>query len=529
MLPLKIYLYILYISIILVGVVGVYVISKIQNNKYYKTITIWLIVLLEINLLNMAFTIKNYMTNSLKVGSKGPSGEIGPMGFKGRSNICNQCGDQTLVKYGSDVNDFNNKVTDPKLKLGQCVFPFVYENEFQYDCTTAPRDDGVENDAMVNGWCATSVNTDNTFKTYGYCKDSDKNEKKIKENMNRHERESDYLTNNSGILDIKIISGVRTTVKCPPKYKKIDIDLNLMADGNFVYLCRKDGIGDSGIQDIKLTTGEIECTPGYRKLEKNLNDGFPDLPASDRVDVCIKKGSSKFIRDIQIQKTKQCPKEYKLQDINLNKNIGGEELYMCTSTTVNQGVILDSAFIWGVDSNLYLFKDETYWKFNMESYKLESSAPEKISKFWGKIPKNIDAVFTNPHDNQTYFFKGSMFYKYDEKKEMIAKGYPKRIKDVWKNVPDNLDAVYVDNDKNIFFMYENKYYEWNETEKRANTPLLINRKWVDAPSNMSGMFYNKKKKQTYLIQANKIFIFNFDMKQDSSSPLDISSEFLKTK
>jgi len=529
MLPLKIYLYILYISVVLVGVAGIYIISRIQNNQYYKTISIWLLVLLEINLINMAFTIQNYMTNSKKVGSKGPKGDNGPRGFKGRNNICNQCGDQKLVKYGSDMNDFNNKIEDPKLKIGQCVFPFVFDNEFQYDCTTAARTDGIENDAMVNGWCATEVNSDNTYKTYGYCKDSDKNETKIKNNMSRQERERDYQTNNSGILDIKIVSGVRTNVKCPPKYKKIDIDLNLMANGNFVYLCRKDGIGDSGVQDIKLTTGDIGCSPGFRKLDKNLNDGFPDLSPSDMVEVCVKKGSSKFIRDIKIEKTKKCPKDYKLQDINLNKSVGGQELYMCTSKTVNQGIILDSAFIWGGDSNLYFFKDDKYWKLNMNSYKVEKGYPDKISSFWGKIPKNIDAVFTNPHDKHTYFFKGSVFYKYDNKNEKIAKGYPKKIKDVWKNVPDNLDAVYVDSDKNVFFMYEDKYYEWNESEKRANTPLLINRRWVDAPSNINGMFYNTKKEQTYIIQANKIYKFNFDMKQDSSSPIDINSEFKDVK
>jgi hypothetical protein len=529
MIPLKIYLYIIYFSVVLVGLVGGYVISKIYNNAYYKTISIWLIVLLEINFINMSFTINNYMTNSVKIGSKGPKGDPGPRGFKGRSNICNQCGDKKLVKFGSNINDFNNKVSDEKIKIGQCVFPFVFDNEFQYDCTKAQRDETIQNDAAINGWCATELNSDNTYKTYGYCKNSDSNEKKITENKDRQKREGSYLKNNSGIIDLKIVSGVRTTVKCPKNYKKIDIDLNLKADGNFVYLCRKDGLEDIGIQEIKLKMGNIECEPGFRKLDKNLNDGFPDLSPSDRVDVCVKKGSSNFVRDIQIQKNKKCPKDYKVHDINLNKNIGGEELYMCTSKTVNQGIIVDSAFVWGEDNQLYFFKDDKYWRFNMDTYKIEKGYPVKLSSFWGKIPNNIDAVFTNPHDNETYFFKGSRFYKYDKKEETIAKGYPKYIKDIWKNVPDNLDTIYVDNDKNIYFIYKDKYYEWNNEEKRAMEPMILNRKWVDAPSNISAMFYNNKKKQTYIIQANKLFKYNFDMKQDSSSPIDISVEFKDIK
>lgn len=525
MIPLKIYLYIIYISVVLVGIGGVYIISRIQNNAYYKTISVWLMVLLEINLLNMAYTIRNYMSNSVKVGSKGPSGDPGPRGFKGRGNMCNQCGDKKLDKYGGDINDFNNKVTGPKLKIGQCIFPFVFDNEFQYDCTKAQRDETLENDAMIDGWCATELNGDRTYKMYGYCKDSDRNEKKITENKNRQKRESGYFKTNSGIIDLKIVSGVRTTVKCPKNYKKIDIDLNLKADGNFVYLCRKDGVNDIGIQEIKLKTGDIECTPGFRKLDKNLNDGFPDLSPRDRVDVCVKKGSGNFVRDIKIQKTKKCPRDYQVHNINLNKNIGGEELYMCSSKTVKQGIMVDSVFVWGEDKHIYFFKDDTYWRFSMDKYKTEKGVPSKISSFWGKIPSNIDAVFTSPHNQQTYFFKGSRFYRYDAKKEAVAKGYPKYIKDVWKNVPDNLDAIFVDKDKNIYFIYQNKYYEWDNEEKRAKTPMLINRKWVGAPSNISGMFYNKNKKQTYIIQASKLFKYNFDMKQDSSSPIDISAEF----
>jgi hypothetical protein len=529
MIPLKIYLYIIYISVVLVGIGGIYIISRIQNNAYYQTISIWLMVLLEINLGNMALTIRNYIANSVKIGAKGVPGDPGPRGFKGRSNICNQCGDKKLVKFGSDMNDFNNKVTDTNLKIGQCVFPFVFDNEFQYDCTRAQRDETLENDAAVNGWCATEVNSDNTYKTYGYCRDSDRNEKKMTDNIKRQKREGGYLKTNSGIIDLKIVSGVRTTVKCPKNYKKIDIDLNLKADGNFVYLCRKDGVEDIGIQDIKLKMGDTECMPGFRKLDTNLNDGFPDLSPSDRIDVCVKKGSGDFIRDIKIQKNKKCPKNYQVHNINLNKNIGGEELYMCTSKKATPGVMVDSAFIWGGDNNLYFFKDEKYWRYSMDTYRAEKGFPAKISSFWGKIPKNIDAVFTNPHDKQTYFFKGSMFYRYDKKNETIAKGYPKYIKDTWKNIPDNLDAVYVDKDKNIYFIYKNKYYEWDHSEKRAKTPMQLNRKWIGAPSNISAMFYNNKKKQTYIIQGSKLFKYNFDMKMDSSSPIDINTEFSNLK
>ena len=441
-LPLKLYLYLLYISVVFVALMGYYIVNKINNNTNIKVISIWLLVLLEINFINMILTIKNYLRNSLKVGPKGKRGDIGPRGFKGKSNICNQCGESGLIKYGSNINDYNNKVIDPKLKIGQCIFPFVFENEYKYDCVKANRVDNLENDAMVHGWCATELNSDLTYKTFGYCKDSDKNEKIIKSNNDRRRRESTYFQTNSGILDIKVISGIRSNVSCPKKYKKINIDLNLKADGNFVYMCKKEGLGDIGVKEIKLKSGNEKCDPGFVMLDTNLNDGYPGLSPRDKINVCVKKGSSNFIKDIMIQNEKKCPKDYKSYDINFNKNIGGEEIYLCTSTDVKQGIMIDTAFIWNRDNNIYFFKGDNYWKYNTKSNKMDKAS--KISSFWGKLPGNLDAVFNNPHDNNTYFFKGSRFYLYDYKNQKIADGYPKYIKDVWKKVPDNLDSIFED-------------------------------------------------------------------------------------
>ena len=153
-----------------------------------------------------------------------------------------------------------------------------------------------------------------------------------------------------------------------------------------------------------------------------------------------KKGSSGFIKDIIVTKEKECPKEYKTHNMNLNKNIGGEEIYFCTSKTVKQGIIIDTAFVWGKDK-IFIFLKDYFWMYDILKKKMEKK--QKISSFWGRLPPNIDAVFTDPDDNETYFSKGSKFYKYDSENEKIAKGYPKYIRDVWKNVPDNIDAVYV--------------------------------------------------------------------------------------
>lgn len=522
-LPLKFYLYFLYFLIPMFALIGFRLVNGVNNNEYIKIICTWLIVLMELNFVSMILTIRNYMKNSVKLGKQGKKGEIGSRGFRGRSNICNQCGDKKLEKYGSNINDLNMKISDPKLKIGKCVFPFVFDNEFHYDCVKTSRTENLNNDASVNGWCATELNSDLTYKTFAYCKNSSKNENKINENIKRKQRENSYNKTNTGILDIKIVSGVRTTISCPKGYNKLDIDLNLKADGNFVYLCKKEGTDDIGVQDIRIKSGTESCPGGFRKLQTNLNDGYPDLSDSDKVDICVKKGGSEFIKDITVTKEKECPKEYKTHPMNLNKNIGGEDIFFCTSKTIKQGITIDSAFVWNKDNNIYFFKKDYYWMYDTLKKKMQKK--QKTSTFWGKIPPNIDAVFTDPNDNETYFFKGSKFYKYDSENEKVAKGYPKYIRDVWKNVPDNLDAVYVGPNKNVYFMYKKRYYEWNNQKKRAESAMYTDRKWLGAPSNISAMFYHPGKKMTYIIKSNLLYKYN-NFRKDSATPKKINKEFM---
>ena len=73
------------------------------------------------------------------------------------------------------------------------------------------------------------------------------------------------------------MSDTRSDVKCPSEYTKIDYDLNKDANGNYVYLCKKYGVDNEGIKDIKILDGTEKCPNGYTELDFNLNDGVPNF------------------------------------------------------------------------------------------------------------------------------------------------------------------------------------------------------------------------------------------------------------
>jgi hypothetical protein len=542
-LPLKAYIYLLNFALICLVVMG-YFVNISDTSSSFKFIFVLMISLIGVNFLNMRLTLTNYITNSNKPGPKGERGERGARGFTGDADICGNC-KPTKEYYGGEVNDNNETVNNDKLKMGYCKFPFVFNNQLWNEPVKLMRDD--INDAAVNGWCATEVNDDLSYKKYGYVNNSDKNILNIKKIKKNYKDKQTFIDTNSGIIDITLVSNKRSKdAKCPDGFTKLNYDLNTDANGNYIYLCKKYGISDIGIKDIDIVDGSSEgstkCRAGYKELEINLNDGVPNLATKDKIRMCIKKGSindhEKFVKDIKLLKKKdeKCPNNYKKIKTNLNQGTNRKELYFCI-TTEHTAPMIDAAFVWEEDKNLYFFKNENYWRV-MKSNKVEG--PFLINSFWGKIIGNldsktkkkksgetikntgIDAIYSDLFDNNTYIFKGNMVYSYDKKEEKIKDGFPKKINDVWTGFPDNIDfidAIYADNLSNTVYFIKNKtYYKLNNSSKQVESYKKIANLWSGGPKNMivKAMFnYNDK---TYLIESDMVYEVNHDNTFNSKGP-----------
>jgi hypothetical protein len=525
-LPLEIWQYVLILTIIITIIIGFRMSRRDDLHPYIKILIIWISVLLLVNFASMYYTIGNYIKHSSIIGEKGQKGDNGPRGYRGSSFVCNQCGDAGKEEkeiYGSNVNDDDQVIDDPKLLVGKCEFPFVHNNEFQYDCVTEPREEGKMNDAGIYGWCATSRNNDLTYKTYGYCKNSDIEKKRFETNNTRASKLQQYQRTNYGIIDVDIVQGNRSNAKCPAGYEKIDVDLNESVPGNYIYMCVKKGLNDFGITDVKTITDTNSCGAGYSLIDVDLNNGTNGTP----VKMCKKRGNSNFIKDIKIQKNRSCPVNYELLDTNLNLGLGGTPLFTCVNkTTYDESKTIDMAFVWGNDNSIYIFRDDSFWKYDDKKQQIAVEYPLKIAEKWGKLPSKLDAALTYPGDGETYFFKGDLFYKYDARLNKVADGFPKSIKSYWKGVPNNLDAIYVKGRK-VYFIKGNDYFLWDEKTKniKSGYPKKINNKFKGVTTFPSAVIYYPFQENTLYIEGNDVRIYKND-KEQSNSPKSLQDQFI---
>ena len=556
MISLKIYRYLL-ILLILICVACIFLLFRSQIFKDKKELQIgamWFLIILIINFGNMFYTLMYYDKNKDKKGPKGPQGFDGTRGKKGDDFECSQCGPAGQSQgpvYGTNmkktgVDSSGRSIfevdTHPKIKIGKCVFPFVHNNELKYLPLSETRD---EEDPDNGGeWCATSLNADRTYKTFGYTNYSEVFAAQQKDNELRSKSKKDYLLRNNGILDVKLVAGNRSTVECPTGYTKIKKDLNEAAGGKYIYLCAKKGSGSTGL--LELQTTQNTCPRDFRKIPYNLNK---DAGGND-IFLCLKKGRPPpknddgdveigFINDIKVQNGKECQEGYDLVNTktgglqNMNSGAGGNEIYVCTNNKPSIDLIaIDAAFLWGENKKLYFFKGEDYWEYDSKTGMMNENYPKKINQFWGEIPRDIDAVFTWGFNNKTYFFKGSLCWQFDAKRQEIAPGFPRLIKDIWKGIPNNIDAVFTwGKDGKTYFFKDQYYYRFNDKTKKVDRgyPKKIERRWVPKDggkgfANLNAIFTHSDRK-TYIIKADEYWMLGNDGENMSGYPRKISGKF----
>jgi matrix metalloproteinase-14 (membrane-inserted) len=74
---------------------------------------------------------------------------------------------------------------------------------------------------------------------------------------------------------------------------------------------------------------------------------------------------------------------------------------------------LDAALLWPRNKHLYLFKEELYWKLDVDKMRVADSYPKRISEHWLGVPDGLDAALAWSN-GKTYFFKGTEYYRFDD-------------------------------------------------------------------------------------------------------------------
>jgi hypothetical protein len=92
--------------------------------------------------------------------------------------------------------------------------------------------------------------------------------------------------------------------------------------------------------------------------------------------------------------------------------------------------------------NCYIFKGDSYLKYDWNADQAVSGYPKKIAGNWPGMPAefcaDLDAAINGQgaFAGNCYFFKGDSYVKFDWSKDRAASGYPKKIADGWNLLPD---------------------------------------------------------------------------------------------
>ena len=541
----KIYLNFLTAIIILLVFAGVFAFFYKGINGISKTIIIWYLIVLILNLANIIGVMKFYLANQNRKGPKGRKGDKGLRGFKGSNNLCGSCGSAGAEKniFGSFVNDKGERVLSSKVKEGQCVFPFSHNYQYQHECVkNSPPPGQTVNDANMFGWCATKINEDREVVTYAYCNANKSIQEKLLKEKDLQRRRKEFMENNFGILDIRIVAENTTNEarrKCEAMngYDFYERDLNEGTDGKFIHLCIKKGYGGSGIGGLYVSNIRPETSPlrniyldtsnpnniftqpasglkHFRLINVNLNqDSGPNSESNRRnTQLYLYKHitNKNFIKDIQVVKSSEgtCNAESGYEEIHPDLNQGTHlgttnRLQLCVSTQAPNVSSIDTAFVF-TDNKLYIFRGQTFYKMTdkpvNKSLISEPKYPKNLSLKWAKTKSKDPMRECRLLNDKPAECKAAPNCNYDDSSD------PPRCEQI-----SNYDAAftYGFNRKTYFFKGSKVFiYDEKKMKMTDDSPFNITEVFKGIPNNINAAFTWAKDNSTYFFKGPFYYKYN---------------------
>ena len=552
----KIYLNFIIFIIVLSSLLSGYIYLNYNLDSHTKILFIWFVIILELNLIHLYIIINFYEKNKNKKGIQGPKGENGPKGFIGKNQLCMSCGSAGSKndEYGGVINDNKNQVNDPSNKLvpGKCIFPFLHEHKYHSECITT-KTPLETNDANNNGWCATKVDDDYKPITFGYCNPINQ----AKENSSKDylKNRQTYIQNNYGILDVIAVEGNTENdakQKCfnhgDGQYKiyqdvesEEPLDFNKNADGKFIYLCYKDGIGGKGISNInigkkcsefldndeencdkntycKFDTNKCKTKNIFKRDPINLNNASTNNQDLPELFLFKQYSNSKFIKDFNISSS-ICNDGYdiKNEDLNFGRT---PPMKLCVNKTGDNIISIDSAFVYK-DKRLYIFRGSKFYKISkipiQGSLTVEDGYPKYISQKWIKSNSSNnnnleDCSIHNDNEDDCNSFKDKCFF--DPIASTNSSTNPSKKGFCEPKLNYNAVFTYNYNKKTYFFKGNNVYlYDDEKMTVSDGYPKPINSVFKGIPNNIDAVFTWGKDKKTYFFKGKYYYKYNDKQKR----------------
>lgn len=550
--PTSIYINLLIITIIIIIIFGgVYVLNP-ETSKILKIGLSWFVILIVINLINIIITLRHYEKNKNKIGKKGPTGSKGLKGLRGEGLTCGAvCGGSGLDKKPirtTNIDKNGLEIKDEKIEAidRKCVFPFTYGYQKFNKCVS--EEDIPDSIKFMNfykdhenrytgkngSWCATSLNqivkNGNNVNTWGSCMDAGESEQQSKNRLAsklQKQKKAEYLKRNSGILDLKAVMGNRSNLICPAGYEKIPGDLNFASGGKYINLCKKEGVGSTGIQTIREVDTPSLCSESGEEVVQNFNvsknesigdaDFNKDLEGAPPIYLCAKKTSTPdnrgFIKNVHVypffdqngELQESCP--INTNDIEANKittlnnlNVGGnQEISMCYTLSGVNAPIIDTAFVNDTDKKLYFFIGDNFYVYD-ESNKI----------LLREIPPNKKTL--SRREKQKFDIKvGKTLDTFGKMKSMLNSNNVNILKSRGLDDSLRLNGVFTwgFDSKTYFFKDKFVYQVDNENSKIAQGyPKFISQVFNGIPDNIDAVFTWGLDRKTYFFKGPFYYRFN---------------------
>ena len=134
--------------------------------------------------------------------------------------------------------------------------------------------------------------------------------------------------------------------------------------------------------------------------------------------------------------------------------------------TIDAAVRFDNA-------RAYFFQGKTYYRYNLNTRKIDQGYPKRISDHWGGVwSDGVDAALN--YDAETiYLFKGNQCIRYSKKTNQALPGYPKLIRKEWTGLwQTDIDAA-LDMGESAYFFKAGQVLKF---DKANRTFVMVQKK-----------------------------------------------------
>jgi|SRR5215510_15320700 len=182
---------------------------------------------------------------------------------------------------------------------------------------------------------------------------------------------------------------------------------------------------------------------------------------------------------------------------------------------------------------IYFFADPLYWRYDLETDKVEDGWPKKILDEWRRWPSSFGSPekttgALNARNGCAYFFFGKTYYRFDMPIDRMYVG-PEKVADFWPGIGADLSidaAVRIDDDVVCLFHDRScTRFSMRKNHSLQGYPKRITDDWPGMPDAKVNGALNYGDGNVYLFAGNQYTRFDLAANHAVAPPAAITSKW----